>query len=596
MRRLLLLLATAIIVALLFPECAKVVSPTGGDKDTLAPVLVHSNPIVNATNFKGNKLTFTFNEYYKLKDHQKKLLVSPPLFMQPTISQKGKKLVVEISDTLKINTTYTLYLGNAIEDINEGNPIPNFEFAFSTGPTIDSLQIKGKVVDAFTDEPIEGALVMLYDTFSDSIPYKQRPTHVAKTKKDGAFSANNLKSTDYKVVVINDINNDYLYSQGAESIGFLKEKYITKDLSYASDTSTNKKKSIRLRMFMENLPSQIITGYERPQKNAFSIYFSRPPIGRIDIKPINFKSSTSWYISESYPDKDSIRYWILDTKVAAIDTLKVAVHYQKTDLRNILRPAIDTLKMVYSTSEENKEKDKGDGGSDNFFGRITGLKRDKAMGASAKKPINPMHLSLTGSNEAKSGVPATFILPFPAKKVNPKGITLYNETDSIMEPQVDIIPDKQCPIKYTITRSWKAGAKYTLTVLPSTFITYDGRAIDTLTSQFRGADPENFGTINIKLSKFSKGIVVELLTDKNKLVERQSTPKNATVSFKYVKPGKYKIRIIDDTNGNGKWDPGNYLKNTQPENTYKYLSPKKVEELNIRANWETDIEFQKPTK
>lgn len=597
MKRFFILTAITLIAALLFPRCAKVVSPTGGEKDTLAPVMLHSTPALNATNFKGNKLSFVFDEFIQLKDHQRKMLVSPPLKYPAIVSLKGKKVVVEFSDTLTENTTYTLYMGDAIEDNNERNPIPNFEFAFSTGATIDSLFTQGKITDAFTNKPVEGALVMLYSTFEDSLPYNTSPMHVAKTREDGTFKVNNLKKIDYKVVAIVDANGDYRYNQGAESIGFISNSHSKNNLSSSSDTLKSEK--INIKLFREELASQIITGSDRENRKYFNLYFSRPPIGKVEINPLNFKGHDNWYIIEGDNNGDTLKYWLIDTTIHRIDTMRLAINYLKSDSLNQLHQSIDTLTIAYfgneeeiKTSGQNNEDDKPRGG--NRIGSRIGKK--KTSDDNSQKPVNPMKFSIENKGQAKSGFPLTFTLPFPAKQVNPEGIMIFNATDSIMEPQVSLVADKNCPVKYSFTRDWKTNVIYKMIVLPSTFITYDAKPIDSLKIQFTGADPENYGIINIKINGFKHGVVVELLTDKDKFIDRIASKGNGTVSFKYLKPAKYKLRIIDDNNSNGQWDAGNYLKGIQPENVFIYKDSKKKEELNVRAYWETEVEFTKPSK
>ena len=208
MKRIVFLIIIGLLGLALFPHCAKVVSPTGGPKDTLAPKVVSSTPRMNSTNFTGNKIIVEFDEYVQVKDVQKKLIVSPPLKTRPQVGIRGKRIEIEITDTLKENTTYTVYLGDAVSDNNEGNPISSFEFAFSTGSSIDTLSLTGNIVNAISREPVEGALVMLYDSFADSLPYITLPTHIAKTNKKGDFVVNNLKYIDYKLVAINDLNSN----------------------------------------------------------------------------------------------------------------------------------------------------------------------------------------------------------------------------------------------------------------------------------------------------------------------------------------------------------------------------------------------------
>lgn len=587
------------VALLLLPHCAKVMSPSGGPKDTLAPVLTHCVPPLNTTNFKGHKLIFTFNEFIQLKDHQKKMLVSPPLKQPPIVTLKGKKILFEIVDTLQDNTTYTLYLGNSIEDNNERNPLSNFEFAFSTGPTIDSLGLAGVVTDAFTNKPVEGALVMLYSTFDDSIPYKQKPVHVAKTLANGAFRVNNLKDIDYKVVAIVDGNSDYLYNQGAELVGFRNEIVSAESLIRPNDTIKTAD-SIRMRLFKEELPSQIITSYEHKTRNAFRIFFSRVPVGEVNVKPLNFKPLEHWYIIEPDNNGDSLTYWITDTSLYSLDTLKLAVGYQKTDSLNHLHPAIDTLTMLYFADAEEEESAQraGQGRSGRGGAGLLGMGgrgRDKQPpDSAASKPPNPLNFSIKNNQDAKTNVPLVFTLPCPVQKVDNEGIKLFNDTDSTMEATPQLVPDSICPRKYSITRSWEAGKVYKMLVLPNTFSTYQNKPFDTLRVTFKGADPEQYGAINLALSNFNKGVVVELLTERGQLVEAKAVDTCTTVTFNFISPGKYRMRIIDDLNVNGKWDSGCLLRGLQPEWVYPYSNAKREELLEVRANWEMDLQYSKP--
>jgi hypothetical protein len=197
--------------------------------------------------------------------------------------------LLEIADTLKENTTYTVYLGDAISDNNEGNPINSFEFAFSTGSTIDTLTLKVSVVNSFTQKPVEGALIMLYSSLTDSLPYNSLPVHIAKTNKKGEFKVNNLKYNDYKLVAITDANSNYKYNQGAEEIAFLDKPLKKEDLANSK---------IALRTFTEELPHQIITGYDRPDRRLLQLNFSRKPLGGFKLKSIDEPTAKDWFILE----------------------------------------------------------------------------------------------------------------------------------------------------------------------------------------------------------------------------------------------------------------------------------------------------------
>ncbi|BDX37448.1 hypothetical protein CYCD_08030 [Tenuifilaceae bacterium CYCD] len=572
LKRIIILAAAGLFVLALFPRCAKVVSPTGGPKDTLAPVMVNSTPKINATNFTGNKITFEFNEYIQVKDIQQKLLVSPPLKTQPQVNLKGKKILLEISDTLKENTTYTVYLGDAISDNNEGNPINSFEFAFSTGSTIDTLTLKGSVVNSFTQKPVEGALIMLYSSFADSLPYNSLPVHIAKTNKKGEFKVNNLKYNNYKLVAITDANSNYKYNQGAEEIAFLDKPLKKEDLASSK---------IALRTFTEELPNQIITGYDRPDKRLLQLNFSRKPHGGFKLKSLDEPTAKDWFILEPDAQGDTVKVWLASDKLTSLDTLRIIAEYKKTDSLNVLNPQTDTLKFVYYNIDNNEKPSKS-------------KKKDKGKDEEVKTSGFELKTSIKGGQPVIPDIPVEFTLPLPAKKTDASKVLIFNETDSIMEPSIKLSIDSLNPRIYRFNKDWKANASYKMLILPGTFQDLSSLLNDTLKLQFYGADPEKFGTLIIKTSNVAKGIVAELLTDKGDLVIRKSAIGNKTITFTYITPGKYKLRFVEDLNQNGTWDTGNYLKKIQPERIFEFTEGKNKGEINIRANWESEISFSIP--
>lgn len=560
----------------LFPRCAKVVSPTGGPKDTIAPVMVRSTPKINATNFNGNEIVFEFDEYVQINDVQQKLIVSPPLNNRPQVGVRNKKIVVEISDTLKENTTYTIYLGDAISDNNEKNPINSFEFAFSTGSSIDTLSLKGNVENSFNHEPIEGALIMLYDSFIDSLPYNKLPVHIAKTNKKGEFKINNLKYINYKLVAITDANSNYMYNQGVEDIAFADSIVKKEEL-----TDSTKKNKLLLRTFREGLPYQIITGYDRPDSNQLQLGFSRKPIGGFTLTPLENKSLKDWYMEEPDAQGDTVNIWLTSETLVAKDTLKLLVAYQKTDSLNILNPQTDTLKFFNfnAPKEEKTSRSK---------------KKDKEKESEQKSNGFTLSTSIKSGGVAIPNVPFEFTTPIPVKKIDVSYIMIFNETDSVMEPSIVLTIDSLNPRTYRFQKEWKPNASYKMLVLPGAFQDIASRLNDTLKLQFTGADPENYGSLIVKIGNVSKGAVAELLTDKGSFITKVSTIGNQQITFSFITPGKYKLRFIEDLNQNNVWDSGNYLKKIQPERIFDFIGGKNKGELNIRANWENEIQFEFP--
>jgi uncharacterized protein (DUF2141 family) len=563
LKRIFVAIGSVVFLLLLFPRCAKVVSPTGGPKDTLPPVLINSIPKINSTNFNGDKIVLEFDEYIKPKELQQKLLVSPPLKNRPIPQLKGKKLVLELLDTLKPNATYTFYFSDAIRDNNEDNPINNFVFAFSTGNEIDTLVLKGTITDAFTNKPVENALVMLYDKALDTLPYTTLPLHIAKTDKDGKFTAVNLKPTSYKVVAITDKNSDYLYNQGKEFIAFYDS------LLAASAQNDSATAAIKMRMFTEELPNQILSGYDRPERYMLTLHFSRVPINGFKLHPIDSTSLTDWYIVEPDNNGDTLTLWISNSELAKRDTLMTILNYYKTDSLYRLLPQRDTLRFLYYEAEKQESTDD-----------------------TLKKGFS-LTTSIPGDKVVIPNIPVEFTLPKPALSVDSSKILIFNQTDSIVEPDVKLEADSINPRIYRFYKKWEVGKTYHMLVLPMAFTDIANQTNDTLEVKVNGADPEKFGTLALTLSGVKNKAVVELLNEKGtKVIATKIATENSFVKFDFIKPGKYQIRIIDDENGNGKWDTGNYMKHIQPERVFYYTDEKTKGIISIRANWDSELQYE----
>ncbi|MCK5170734.1 MAG: Ig-like domain-containing protein, partial [Bacteroidales bacterium] len=209
-----------LISAMFFSGCAKIVAPTGGPKDEEHPLIVEIDPPDKTVNFDSKKISITFNEFIQLKDLNNNLIISPPVEEKPDIKVKGKALVIEFAEELKDSTTYNIYFGNSVQDYNEGNPIENFQYVLSTGSYIDSLSIKGQVINSFNLLPEEGVFVMLYKDSEDSVPIKQIPDYISKTNEEGYFRINNIRENQYKLFCLRDLNKNYLFDLPSEEIAY----------------------------------------------------------------------------------------------------------------------------------------------------------------------------------------------------------------------------------------------------------------------------------------------------------------------------------------------------------------------------------------
>lgn len=367
-------LILAAFVYLVFYSCANMGNPTGGPKDTIPPMVVKADPEFNALNVEGDEIRLTFDEYIISDEVFQKLIISPPVKQRPSVRMKSKTLILQFNDTLKANTTYSLDFKDAIVDNNEKNPLENFRMAFSTGNTIDSLRISGKVINAQTLEPVENMLVMAYRSNHDSVFVTGQPDFIAKTDKEGKFSITNLPGHSYKVCVLKDLNSDMKYNAGLEEMAFC-DSLIIPDARYISAPDTVVKNGdtlviagktqffpglVYFRTSAEYVFNQYLDSYNRDSRNHCSFIFSQPVSDDFDIQLID-QQDKQWSYMEKNATKDTINLWITDTLVGRADTLMLNVHYLVPD--SLQDPVIknDTLTLLYkerevTTKKKNKRK------------------------------------------------------------------------------------------------------------------------------------------------------------------------------------------------------------------------------------------------
>ncbi len=223
------ILSVSFFISFIITGCAQVGSPTGGPRDTIAPKLVSAQPNLKSTNFKGNKIVLTFDEYVDVQDVQTNVLVSPFPKNNPTISFKLKTVTIKLKDTLKENTTYAINFGNAIRDNNEGNPFKNFTYVFSTGNTVDSLTLSGKIFVAETGKPDSTISAILYRNAHDSSVQTRKPDYLTKLDGQGNFTFTNLSAGSYKVYALKDGDGGKTYNSAIEEFAFIDEIIMLPD-------------------------------------------------------------------------------------------------------------------------------------------------------------------------------------------------------------------------------------------------------------------------------------------------------------------------------------------------------------------------------
>lgn len=514
-----------ILILLSFVDCAKKGSPTGGVLDSLAPVIVRSSPENYSTNFKGDEIRINFDEYIKLKDIQKELIISPPLKYDPLITplSTSKTLRIKILDTLKENTTYSINFGNSIVDNNEENAYEYFKYVFSTGDYIDSLKLTGKIVDAQLLTPEIPTTVLLYEvneSFNDSIIYKEKPTYIGITKDStGTFELTNIKEGKYLLLAFKEKTNDYIFQPANDKIGFVEDFVsIPTDSSYTIST------------FKEQLPYKL----DRPKqegKNHITFGFE----GIADSLKIKLLSEfPADFEEKTFKDnkKDTLHYWF--------------------------KPDLKTDSLTFEVKNKNF--------SDTITLRIRNLEKDT------------LSIRSLSGNILKIKDTIKLLANTPLRNID-------NERISITDKDTLNIPfSTQIDSLYNIAKiifSKTEEQQYTVNILPEAITDFYGFKNDSIRLNVVTKLASDYGTLTLNLKNVKQfPIIVQLLNEKLDVVEEQYLTENKAIFFDEISPALYYFRIIYDANGNKKWDTGSFLERRKPEKIIYY--PRKLE---VRANW-----------
>lgn len=536
--------------------CATIVAPTGGPKDITPPKLVSSEPKALATNFNGKKLVLTFDEYVQLKTPEKFLLISPPLKKMPDISiKRGRDVVVKLDDTLLSNTTYNFYFGQAIVDLDESNPIPNFNFAFSTGKQIDSLSLSGTVTDAYTRMPAKGVLVELYKDFSDSIPMKHIPIYVSRTSDNGHFHFNNLASGKYCAIALMDANSDYMFNLPNEMVGFSSDSvqpyYNAIDLNDSvalKKTDLKDEHLVSLTIFPQPDSTQRILKSAMVAKNKLSVAF-RYPVNKPEFRALNIPDSLPWAMTEWSRNNDTLTAWLLNKP----DTLKLKI----TDVGHIS----DTISVSTTL---------------------------KVSGRSRTSEKNPRLAYTSTAGSRMLGYNSPLILTFdnPVKEFDFEKIKctrIVLKDTSLFQPEfrfTDTI-HRHLLVKF----NWQPNEKYDVYIPKNTFTDIYRDSCDSTHIAFQVKSPDEYGQFSVVINRVDKSypVIIQLLTEKGLVFDQRILTKDNKADFGLLPPGKYGIKAIMDVNGNGRWDTGIFIKKIQPEKVL--VHPKLFE---VRANWDDE--------
>jgi hypothetical protein len=557
-----------ILAFVLIASCAKINSPVGGPKDKEPPVIVKSDPVKGQTNFKEKKITITFNEFIALDKINEKFMVSPPMEKKPRVFLKGKSVVIEYDEDLKDSTTYTFYFQDAIRDLNEANSIDNYQFVISTGSVVDSLSVTGNVYNAFSLDPPEDALVMLYKDMSDSAVMKELPDYITKAGKTGYFRIDNVKKGIYKLYALKDADNSKNFNLPDEEFAFLDQPVeVTVENNYlppVPDTS-------RVKLTGKKVADTVLVHGEhqlflfKPEKKR---HYLNPPsrtmqyklIYTLSLPPdtIGFDFSipgagqNSYFIEKS-KEKDTIQIWLTDSVLYSKSQLTTLVGYPFTDsLGNVVKKQ-DTVLLRFLIP--------------------------KATRAKPKPTIFRFTSSLT-SGSIKPEQEIIFKSQTPFRIPDTSKIRLYEikEKDKITLPY-KLKKDDKNSCRIVLLAQLKQGKTYSFIADSAAFGNIYGEQADSSGTKFNVRNDDSFGKLKLNINNFEGNRIIQLLTSDEKPVHEVLTNKNGKTEFTYLDGGLYRLRVIYDLNGDGKWTTGDFPKKRQPEPVSFYF-----QELSMREN------------
>ncbi len=558
-------IVTGIAAILIFPpSCANTSTPPeGGPKDTLAPILVEVVPPINSlhhpVDIKHSTVSFEFDEYVVLNNPNSYIFLSPPQSKPPTAKIKGKKVVVSFTEPLDSSQTYSLSLGEAVKDNNEGNPFPPYTHSFSTGSYVDSLFVSGNIVEASTMLPMSNMTVLFHTDLSDSAIYKVRPRAAAKSDLWGYFTVRNLPvDSVYRVYAIQDLNNNCIYDPDQEMVAFLDTLVRPTGVMrpglpelvpvMMTDTAACQARptQISLSMFMEVSQRQLLRSRERVSRRQMYLKFAAP-YPQIDSMILDGISPDKLILEHNFY-QDSITIWINDQGPIP-DTLQMRLSYMRTDdTLNILMPVTDTIKMI----------------------RPKGKMVENRWGEMVEEADTLAAYEVDASPEKidQDGIIIEFESPMICTPFDSITITSKNTREQIAPAPFTVEKDTANIRRFILRMQDKmvAGYEYTLRIPDSLFMDIDGIYCDSLVKTFSLPQDENLSALIVETSNVNEKYMVELVDEKRTNVYRTYHIDSAAVlNFPYLKAGRYSLRITEDKNGNGQIDTGDLLEHRQPE-------------------------------
>ena len=600
-----LLLLTLTLVA----ACARMGNPDGGWYDETPPRVVGASPTEKATGVKTRKLHIRFNEFIKIENATENVVVSPPQLESPDIKAGGKSIDIELKDSLKANTTYTVDFSDAITDNNEGNPLGNYTYSFSTGEHIDTMEVSGWVLAAENLEPVKGILVGLYANLADSAFRTQPMLRVAKTDGRGHFVIRGIAPGKYRVYALQDVDGDYHLTQKGEEMAFNREIIVPSSkpdvrqdtlwrdslridsisrVSYTHFLPDN----IMLRAFTHVQTDRFFTKAERTLPECFSLVFTAGSNELPQLRGLNFNNAERAFIVMPTAKKDTITYWIKDSALINQDTLRMQMQYWSTDTTGQLRMKQDTIEVLAKTPYAKRLKEKQKKAEEWKKAQDKAQKKGEPFETIMRPEALKVEVKVNNSIAPDENV--RIDLPTPLQSLDSTKVHLYSKRDTLWYEaryriRVREGADSLAPVGTNLLHKrwlelqaeWKPGVEYSFELDSLALTDIYGTASGKIKQGFKVREDKEFATLAVSLTALTdSNVVVQLLNGQDAVV-KQTRALAGTANFYYLQPATYYLRLFVDRNGNGRWDTGDFYRGEEPETVYYF-----PEEIECKANWD----------
>lgn len=583
-----------------FSRCANIMTPEGGPKDTIPPVIVKLEPGNFATNFKAKKIYIEFNEFVQIKDQNKEMFTSPAMKKNPLLTTRGKGIVITIRDTLKENTTYAIDLGSAIRDNNESNPLHAMRYVFSTGDKVDSMMCSGYTADSYKADSVSRTFIWFY--IADSLPntpgydstiFNRKPDVIARAQNNGIFIAQNLKPVNYRIYAIGDKNDNQLYEPGTDLVGILDTVYNPAKMPGFTiwfdslRMYPSAEPQLYFRMFTDKaFVNQRLVDAQRPEQKKAMLYFNGD-YPQIDSLLFDNIPSDKVLIDPQTNGRDTVALWFNLPAEQLPDTIKGKIVYYRHDSLRQLSKTREPLKLAWKlveTKEQEKERE-----------RIEKEKaKAKAEGKEYKDPNakNPFVLKISAGKEInpERGFDISFGTPAVQFDSTAMELVALDEKQNKTPVKWHLVRDTLNMCRWQVEADWKEKTNYRLYIPKKSITDVMGYQNDSTVVEFATFDPEKFATVSLNVKGGGKSRYIILLTDNSgKTLQELKGVKSGKYRFNYVAPGDIRLRVIEDSNGNGKWDAGDVVLGLQPERAEAYFNERGEDLFTTKMNWDFEV-------